>query len=299
MELTSKCNLNCKACYRSGSMREYMNLNVDMSMDNLIKLLANYNSKKVNSIILSGGENLLHQNFFEALNIIRKRFVKSEILLSTNGVILSNNRDILKKVCSSEINTIQVSIHGATQETINLLQKGINLDKLLEVISYIRENSEIKITVNYVIQDENINEVLPFLDIMAKIKVQEISLHPMNYAGHTNEEINYNKLWGKMNLDKVLSEAYMKAKEIGISIWPFNPICTSIFDVDVLTADGDMLPCWGPYLAKKYAIGNVFVQHPDEIRKNSIIKELQKSIIFGYNNNRMCDSCWANGRNLK
>ncbi|MBU2614649.1 MAG: radical SAM protein, partial [Elusimicrobia bacterium] len=273
MELTSKCNLACKACYRTGVLKEYMNLNTTMTLSDLKKLIGKYDPKKVKSIVLSGGENLLHPDFFEALDILRDKFTKSLLLLATNGVILSNDKNKLEKVCKSSINSIQVSLHGATQETIDLLQKGINLQKVLEIIEFITKNSKINVSVNYVIQEENVNEISKFLDIVSEFNVKDVSLHPMNYAGHREDAVNYIDLWEKMNLEKILSNAYKKAKFLGINIWPFSTMCTSVFDVDVLTASGDVLPCWGQYLVKKYKIGNVFQQKPDEIRKSKEIKE--------------------------
>lgn len=297
LELTSRCNLNCKACYRSGDFKNFMNINEILEINRLEILLNKYKTREIEQIILSGGENLLHPNFFDCLKMIRNYFPKKNITLSTNGTLLSNNKNLLEKICKSELNMIQFSINGAHQDTIDKLQKGINLKKTIEIIKYFQAKSSISLNVNFVIQEENINEINDFIELMGANKILNISLTPMNFAGHTDKEVNYTEIWKELNLKEKFLEAKELAKKYCIKIPEFIPICTSVFNVDVLTADGNMLPCWGKYLAKKYSMGNVFLESPQKIRKNKNFRDLQKEIKSG-NIPKMCDSCWANGKHM-
>ncbi|MFC1517419.1 radical SAM/SPASM domain-containing protein [Candidatus Margulisiibacteriota bacterium] len=295
LELTSKCNLSCKACYRSGGLKSSMELSSDMDLIGLKKLLQKYDPQKVRNIILSGGENTLHPQFFEALKILRSYFPTSSIYLSTNGVYISRNKELLDKICTSSLDFLQFSLHGAKQSTIDLLQKGIDLAKVIDTIVYIKRHSSINICVNFVIQKENIDEIPLFLELMAKAKVNSVSLTPINYAGHTEKVIDYKTLWKDMGLKEKLTSAYKIAAKNKISIPPFNPRCTmNILTMDVITANGSMLTCCGNYLPRKYSVGNVFEQDLQQIRKQQSVKLLYNSL-KKKKPLKLCVSCWANG----
>lgn len=297
LELTSRCNLNCKACYRSGDFKNFMNINENLEINRLEILLKKYKAREIDQIILSGGENLLHPDFFDCLEMIRNYFPSKAIILSTNGALLTSNTNLLEKICKSELNVIQFSLHGANQATIDKLQKGINLTKTIEIIKYLQSSSNISLNVNFVIQEENVNEINDFIELMGANKILNISLTPMNYAGHTDEEINYTAKWKELKLKEKFIEAKEISKKYYIKIPEFTPVCTSIFNVDVLTVDGNMLPCWGKYLSKKYSMGNVFLESPQKIRQNKKFRGLQKQIKSG-DTPKMCDSCWANGKHM-
>lgn len=295
IEFTSRCNINCKACYRSGIMKKYMDTNTDMSLENLKKLLDHYKKGQLQSIIFSGGENLLHPNFFDAVELCRQKYPNADILLSTNGVVLSN-RDLLDRLCKSSVTNLQVSLHGATQETINLLQKGIRLPEILEAISYLTKNSNIEISFNYVIQEENIKEMLSFVDLVATTPITNISFTPINFAGHSLEEIDYTELWKMWGLKNLLLEASAHANQFGIQTnSSVTPICTSIFEIDVVSANGTMGPCWGNFLVKKYNMGNIFHENPRELRNRPEFKEFARGVKSG-NTGELCKACWANGK---
>jgi molybdenum cofactor biosynthesis enzyme MoaA len=297
LELTNQCNLACKACYRSGALRESMDTGITMSLTDIKALLDSYQSAEVRAFVLSGGENLLHQEFFTVLEAIRERFPSRTITLSTNGVLLSRDHALLERVCSSDLNNIQLSLHGAKQQTASLLQPGIVIPPMLAAMRYIAEHSVIDVTVNFVIQEENVDEMVEFVELLATTRVRDltVSFTPMNYAGHTEQPVDYNALWEKMGVRQKLARATARARDLGIRVPVLKLECTSLFSVDVLTASGAMLPCWGNYLVKRHALGNALHEKPSTIRKKPELRNLQAALRKG-EIPELCVACWANGR---
>jgi len=298
LELTSKCNIACKACYRSGPMRELMDTRTTMSPADVEVLLHSYWSAEVMAFVLSGGENLLHPQFFTILEAIRKRFPSKPVTLSTNGVLLSRDHALLERVCSSSLDTIQFSLHGARQRTVSLLQPGIVIPPMLDAMRYITESSAIDVGVNFVIQYENVDEMVELIELLANAGMHTltVSFTPMNYAGHTEQSVDYDALWDEMGLRQKLSRTTARASELGIRVATLDKLeCYSVFSVDVLTASGAMLPCWGNYLVKRFALGNALHEKPRAIRKQPELRDLQAALRRG-EIPALCVACWANGR---
>jgi MoaA/NifB/PqqE/SkfB family radical SAM enzyme len=297
LELTSRCNLACKACYRNGALRELMEPGITMNPADVEVLLDSYRPAEVRAFVLSGGENLLHAGFFTILGAIRERFPSRGVTLSTNGVLLSRDRALLERVCSSSLDDIQFSLHGARQQTVSLLQPGIVIPPTLDAMRYVCENSAIDVAVNFVIQRENVDEMVEFIELLASagVRARTVSFTPMNYAGHAEEAVDYNAMWDQMGLRQKLARASARASELGIRVPALRLECTSLFSVDVLTASGAMLPCWGNYLVKRHALGNALREKPGTIRKQPQLRALQAALRSGAPP-ALCVACWANGR---
>jgi len=107
LELTSKCNLNCRFCYnRSGETdRVAHDLNSDEIID-VAKQVADLNAMHV---VLTGGEVFcVTEELFTVLEIFRDRAIDSFIL--TNGWACSEA--VFRRLCEFNISGIQVSIDG-------------------------------------------------------------------------------------------------------------------------------------------------------------------------------------------
>ena len=296
LELTGKCDLSCRACYRSGSLRRFMDAGAVMSMEDVGTILSSYEESEVGAFVLSGGENLMHPQFFEIVRSIKERFPSRPITLSTNGTILCKDRDVLMTLCSSEIDEIQFSLHGARQETVSLLQRGIDLGAVLEAMTFVGEHSNASVNVNFVVQEENADEMVAFVDLIASTPVRSITFTPMNFAGHTEAEVDYEALWTKMGLREKLAAAYAAGDAAGVGVFRLDDLrCVSLYSVDVVTATGAMLPCWGNYLSRKHAMGNALAERPSVIRKKPAFRSLQRELKRG-EVPAMCLACWSNGK---
>ena len=298
LELTSRCNLLCTACYRSGPLRSYMDTASTMSVDDISRVLDAYRPNEVRGFALSGGENLLHPDFLEIVQMIRRRFPTQEIQLFTNGIVLAKDRELLDALCAAPIDTIQFSLHGASQETVSALQPGLSLQDSLDTMTYVAEKSDILVSVNFVVQESNIDEMKAFLDVVAATPIKLVLLTPMNLAGHSETPVDYEALWQRVGLREKWAAAATHAAELGLSLTKLQDLCGCTDPVDVLTADGSMLLCWGNYLVKKYAVGNVLVDSPEEIRARPEFKRLQKALKAGHKP-AMCSACWIQGYDLE
>ncbi len=102
--ITNSCNLSCIHCSASSS-----NISEDeLSLEEIFSLIEQFKEMKVFRFIITGGEPLLHPNFFDIIS----RFGTSQyVSLNTNGTLIT--KDIANKIHKSNIKLISLSLDGS------------------------------------------------------------------------------------------------------------------------------------------------------------------------------------------
>jgi Fe-coproporphyrin III synthase len=103
--ITRTCNLRCVHCYSdSMSMKYPGELNWEQ-MQAVVKDLAGY---KVPSLLLSGGEPLIHPRFFDLVDLATEQGLK--LTISTNGTLISPEKAALLK--AANVAYVGISLDG-------------------------------------------------------------------------------------------------------------------------------------------------------------------------------------------
>lgn len=130
LEITSRCNLNCIMCARSGLTRETgdMDLNLfkkiidEVARENPLAYLHFYGI----------GDPLVDETLFEKLDYVQQKGLENTILF-TNGKDLLKN-DNYKKLAQTNIPTFGVDVDGFGQESYGQIRVGGDFDQLLKGI---------------------------------------------------------------------------------------------------------------------------------------------------------------------
>jgi len=167
IELTVKCNLNCKMC----TQKKERKLNrADYNFNDFCKILDNL-GPKVNYLSFIGGEIFVHPDIFKILKECQKRGKK--VHLSTNATLLNEEKINQLKEFKKTIKGIGVSIDGLPK-THNLIrgsqtafERTANALKIL--------TKDFNVSINTVLFKENLGELLQVVDIFRKQDVQNFS----------------------------------------------------------------------------------------------------------------------------
>lgn len=171
LHIVDYCQLSCKHCYlNKGNNLMPINIAKNICIDFLETKLPLPKSE----IILSGGEPLLHPNFAEVCELIRK--LNRNVRLSTNGILIPEYIHTFKKH-----DGVQVSIDGdeKTHDYIRgegSYQKAVNALKLLDEYGI---NSGIGFTLN----DLNSDCIDHIIDLCIETEVHTLNLnlfHPLS-----------------------------------------------------------------------------------------------------------------------
>jgi len=150
--LTHNCNLACSNCNRFNNFQLS-----GMSDWAANKSLYENLSKKVRfkTIVILGGEPLLHPQICEILDDIKTFWQNSNIEIHTNGLIFSKlkNLEVVEKIIKNKIN-LRISIHNKSNirlltETIKKLfeikKTNVESNDVIRVTHYIKQNFRIEL----------------------------------------------------------------------------------------------------------------------------------------------------------
>jgi hypothetical protein len=118
---------------------------------------------------LQGGEpfaSLLYQDLIDSyLQLPNVQFV-----IKTNGTLIRNNHDVIARLLP-KLSSINVSIDAATEHTYEQrVRLGARWPHLIEGLEFLR-TLDIPVGGNFVIQRDNLHEVLPFVDFCEQYKL--------------------------------------------------------------------------------------------------------------------------------
>lgn len=108
-DLTNKCNARCIHCYNLHSHDGMRNICSDeLSCEDALKLVDDLNYLGVFRIVLSGGEAMTKEYFFDLCNYIRSKHIG--LILYTNGLLLTE--DNIAKLSELYLTAVCISVYG-------------------------------------------------------------------------------------------------------------------------------------------------------------------------------------------
>lgn len=178
-DITSKCNDNCKFCYRNPT-------NKNLTLYENKKILKKMIDFGVDKISFVGGEPLLYENLFELLEW-GKYYSKGKTLFSitTNGILLSDYRDgkiYVKKEKISEIVELVDWITFSLDAPNSVLQSEMgrnkqHFERILLLIQYLNVTyPKLKIKINTIVSKINYKDLRDLYDILIQNNIKRWKL---------------------------------------------------------------------------------------------------------------------------
>ena len=293
ISLTESCNLRCIYCMPEGVAPKVCGETLTKeNIFDIVEVAVELNIKKIR---LTGGEPLLRQDIVEIVQGIKDRGIE-EIYITTNGILLPEKIEKLKKVGLKGIN---ISLDTLDSKQFNLITRGGELEKVLQGIEKAL-NLNLEVKINSVIMkniNENAIEELVKLTLNNQLDVRFIELMPIGqgkkFTGISNNEI-YNRLEKTFEFDRDYKEIkgvsiYYKLKNskgnIGF-ISPINSCFCETCNKIRLTSDGVIKRCLnskGNTNIKEYLDKNVEKEEIKKILEQEILKKPEKHL-FGKEN---------------
>lgn len=181
VDITSRCNLNCKFCMRD--WKYYLNHKDNPLLIDLLKKEIMKND--IPGIIITGGEPFLSPQFLDFVGFLKEN--DKNVKVTTNGTLINeDNAKLLKKY---NIDEIQVSIHSINEEINDSMtgKKG-SLKKILRGI-HILEKYDIPYTTKTTITNENVADIPNLYNYLSHLAVKTIKFTEVYYMGAAVEKV--------------------------------------------------------------------------------------------------------------
>lgn len=137
IDITKRCNENCIHCYNTEG-------NSELNVSQIKEIIDSAYNLGVYSITLSGGEALLHKNFWDIIEYINSK--KMKITLFTNGIAI--NQNTAEKIYNYGISKVSISLYSSIQTIHDSITNTKNsFIKTINAINYLKKlgcNIELK-----------------------------------------------------------------------------------------------------------------------------------------------------------
>ncbi len=285
--ITGKCNYNCLHCFNAADNAPLMS---EWTLDEAKTMLEQAQKCGLNAITLTGGEPMLHKNFFEIIEEIYKRgMYVAEI--NTNGHFIDQAvLDRMKALGCTPI--IKISFDGIGHHDWLRNREGAE-GKALSAIRLCKENGfEVWAQTN--VHRLNIEAVLPTAEMLDEMSVDEMRIIRTSESPRWKENAGDDRSpsGACLNVDEYYNEMFRFAAEyikkphkMDIDIWQFLtilpvrkafrvrpvecaegeyrdslPVCRGNRGKIAVAANGNVYPCLqlsGTYDARGELLGNI------------------------------------------
>ena len=256
----------------------------EFSFEEALSLLDEANLCGINAFTITGGEPMLHRNFFEIIEGIYERGMYVEEL-NTNGSLLNQEAlDRFKDIDCYPL--IKISFDGTGHHDWLRNRAGAEADALRAIKLCVENGFRVKVQTN--VHRKNLESMMPTALLMEKLGVAELRIIRTTEAPRWVQNggeytLNLSEYFDAM-LDLV-SEYKEKIKNMSLDIWQFAdlfpqsrsfrmrpvecaegeyrdsiPVCRGNRGMVAVGADGSVYPCHqlsGEYERRNEHLGNV------------------------------------------
>jgi cyclic pyranopterin phosphate synthase len=280
ISLTDRCNLRCIYCMPPEGERKLRHKDI-LRYEELLRIARIAIKLGINKIRLTGGEPLVRKGIQEFIPMLTALNGLDDVSLTTNGVLLKDNLEILK---AAGIERINVSLDSLKRLNFKLITRFDYFNEVWEGIEKARDMGFYPIKINTVIMKGiNDNEVLDFarLAIEQPYHIRFIECMPIGLQTNSTAFISNSQI-EKTIVDRfgpLIPVSHEKNDgpasrfrfdggkgEIGFINAISDPFCKDCNRLR-LTANGAILPC---------LLSNTEVDIKDPLRSGCLDEELIK-----------------------
>ena len=282
LETTNYCNLSCTFCNRDDVVKKLKH----MSLTDWRLVLEKLKDHPIKEAKLMGlGEPFLHPKFSIICEMFKEYFPSAFLIVATNCQykINKNFTDSLKF-----IDLLYLSIDGY-KESYEKFRPPSKWSKLINFLDQLKEINRhgCKITCNYVVNKENINDISKIDQLCDTYKLEELRLNiaqdwseeksisnSKTISGYTHDQINYLKTNYSQNIK-------------GKAPWTWSD-CFWVNTGIYMTVEGNLKVC--ALNTDTESLGNIFDKPLDQILNSKKMNEIR----IGCNTDipsKHCENC--------
>jgi cyclic pyranopterin phosphate synthase len=208
LAVTDRCNLRCNYCMPAEGIDFAKKENL-LTLDELRLLSATLVDQGIDKIRITGGEPFVRKDLMALLESLAGLEGLKEISITTNATLIGPHIDSLKKL---GIRNINVSLDAIREETFERITRRDQYEKVYgNLMRLIEEGFNVRINF-IVLEHQNIEDILPILELQEKYPVSVRFLEEMPFNGGSR---NFNNItWNYKKILEYVTTAYPDIKKL-------------------------------------------------------------------------------------
>jgi 7,8-dihydro-6-hydroxymethylpterin dimethyltransferase len=193
VEVSDRCNLSCPICYADSGAEEFSSAHQrrqHRSLQQIEQLLDNVvaNEGEPDIVQISGGEPTIHPEFFQILDIAKRKPIK-HLMINTNGVRIAKDREFCDRL-SQYMPGIEIYLQFDSFEAAALKElRGADLRKIREqAIAHLNEfkiSTTLVVTLKKGLNDHEIGKIIEYA--LQQKCVRGVTFQPIQAAGRLED----------------------------------------------------------------------------------------------------------------
>lgn len=208
VEVTDRCNLACPTCYANSAPnygRHRTLEEIEKMFDTIVK-----NEKEPDVVQISGGEPTVHPQFFEILDIAKRKPIR-HLMLNTNGIRIAKDKKFVEKLATYMPDfEIYLQFDSFKPEVLEQL-RGEDLTevrkKAIENLNEFNLSTTLVVTLQKGLNDDEMGEIIHFA--MKQKAVRGVTFQPTQIAGRLE---NFNPETDRITMTEVRRKILEQAK---------------------------------------------------------------------------------------
>jgi hypothetical protein len=238
IEVTDRCNLTCPTCYAMSSPHYGRHRTLEEIEQMLDIIVANEGQPDV--VQLSGGEPTIHPQFFEILDIAKRKPIR-HLMINTNGIRIAKDKEFTAKLATYMPDFEVYLQFDSFKPDVLERMRGKDLtdvrQQALENLNEVNLSTTLVVTLQKGVNDEEMGAIIDYA--LKQRCVRGVTFQPVQVAGRTDD---FNPETDRITLTEVRQRILQQSP-----IWNANDIIP--------------VPCNPDALAMAYALkidGQVF-----------------------------------------
>ena len=283
IEPANFCNLRCPEC--PTGKKEFEKENKKLTFDLFKKILNPLLPELTYLNLYFQGEPFLNEEIFSMIQYAHSKKIYTSI--STNGHFLDS--DNIKKILSSNLDHLIVSVDGSNQKSYELYRIGGNFDTVINGIKeLVQKKKEAKsktpfIELQFLVLHTNEDEIEEMKKLAKKLSVDKLQLKSAQVYDYENGN-NLIPTKSKYSRYKKLPNGKFIIKK------KLRHRCWRQWSSVVITAQGELLPCCFDK-KEKYSFGNIFEDYFEDLWLGGKAMNFRQEVLLNRKDITICTNC--------
>ncbi|WP_157219119.1 radical SAM/SPASM domain-containing protein [Flavisphingomonas formosensis] len=281
LHMTNKCNLECSYCYRGSSPRIAIKHGGQDFIDFFERAAPILSARP--TITFSGGEPMIHPDFFEVARYCHRAGMRCELL--TNGLFVdADNAAEIGRLFSY----VKISLDGASEESHARTRGEGHYQQVLDAIGLLAGQPDLAVNVQMTLHRDNMAESGRLREKLPEtVRLKFTPAMPMGRARQDKEDRISNDEFIAVDESVVDPTEGRGARHLSRNIRSFG--CHAGISNISISDRGDVYPCH-LFHKNEFKLGNIFTDDIDTIFFSDTNRTFSQAMDVEENNER-CGSC--------